>query len=120
MSHDPANFQLSSEPAETVENGQAGSLRSGDLFGTVCGECRFFLPHRDTHTNRIHPSKRGACGWKPPKHKWPMAYRKAAHSFREEDPRGPYPMPVWKHTNAKTCACFLPNVASEPRPGGSA
>lgn len=31
MSHDPAEFQLASEPAVTVENGQPGSLRSGGL-----------------------------------------------------------------------------------------
>ena len=30
MSHDPAEYQLASEPAVAPENGQPGSLRSGD------------------------------------------------------------------------------------------
>ena len=35
MSHDPADFQLVSEPAVTVEKGRAGVVGSGVLFGSV-------------------------------------------------------------------------------------
>lgn len=44
MSHDPADYQLVSEPAVTVENGQAGGVGSGDLLGVrgldlSCEDC---------------------------------------------------------------------------------
>ena len=35
MSHDPAEFQLASEPAVTVENGPAGVVGSGDWFDVL-------------------------------------------------------------------------------------
>ncbi len=34
MSHDPADFQLVSEPAVTVEKGRTGVVGSGDLFAS--------------------------------------------------------------------------------------
>lgn len=39
MSHDPAEFQLASEPAVAVENGPAGVVGSGDLLGVLDATC---------------------------------------------------------------------------------
>ena len=44
MSHDPAEFQLASETLAAPENGQPGSLRSGDWLGVrgfdlSCEDC---------------------------------------------------------------------------------
>jgi len=39
MSHDPAEFQLASEPAVTVENGRTGVVGSGDLLGVLEATC---------------------------------------------------------------------------------
>jgi len=41
MSHDPADFQLVSEPAVAPENGQAGVVGSGDLLGRVLVACEY-------------------------------------------------------------------------------
>lgn len=53
MSHDPAEFQLASEPAVTVENGQPGSLRSGDWLGgldATCEDCMALMArYADKH-----------------------------------------------------------------------
>jgi hypothetical protein len=73
-----------------------------------CGNCIHYQPYHDSQTGRIHPTKQGRCGWKL-NIKWPMAYRRTGYGWREEDPMM-YPVGVWKHTDAKTCACFSPNV----------
>jgi hypothetical protein len=75
-----------------------------------CGNCSHYEPYRDSQTGRVHPSKQGRCGWKP-NIKWAMAYRRNGFGWREQDPTV-YPVGVWKHTDAKTCACFSPNARS--------
>lgn len=73
----------------------------------ICGNCKHFVPYRDQQTQRVHPSKKGRCGWSP-NIKWPMAYRRCGYGSHEQDPLV-FPVGVWKYTNAKTCACFSPN-----------
>ena len=55
MSHDPAEYQLASEPAVAPENGQPGSLRSGDWLGVrgfdlSCEDCMALMArYADKH-----------------------------------------------------------------------
>ena len=58
MSHDPAEYQLASEPAVAPENGQPGSLRSGDLFGVWwhnlgSGMAPLATEDQETHARRV-------------------------------------------------------------------
>lgn len=41
MSHEPAEYSMDTTPQKSSENGQPGSLRSGDLFG-------LFFKHKKT------------------------------------------------------------------------
>lgn len=91
------------------------AVGSASDCSAICGNCNHYEPHRDSQTGRIHPSKQGRCGWKP-NIKWAMAYRRNGYGWREQDPMV-YPVGVWNHTDAKTCACFSPNAElSDSRP----
>lgn len=82
----------------------------------MCGHCVHFQPYRDEVTKRVHPSKRGRCGWKPTI-QWAMAYRRSGYNYgREQDPVI-YPCAVWKHTDAATCACFVERKGAVERKG---
>ena len=97
-------------PQETFNLAQdvAGQALGDAPCSAICGNCTHYHPHRDSQTGRVHPSKQGRCGWKP-NIKWPMVYRRNGYGWREQDPLV-YPVGgVWKHTDAKTCACFSPN-----------
>ena len=56
MSHDPAEFQLASEPAVTVENGQPGSLRSGGWLG-VSGRAQHRFDNAKRRRPDTHPNQ---------------------------------------------------------------
>ena len=70
----------------------------------VCGDCVHYRPHRDDQTGRVHPSKWGRCGWKPPRITWPMAFKKS--DFGE--PQDPFftSSQVFTDTRAERCECF--------------
>jgi hypothetical protein len=101
-------------PTETPDFtlGAMASLAAAPC-SAICGNCTHYEPHRDSQTGRVHPSKKGRCKWKP-NIKWAMAYRINGFGGREQDPMV-YPVGVWKHTDAKTCACFSPNDGTQRR-----
>ena len=74
----------------------------------TCGNCAFYEPHRDSVTQRVHPTKIGKCSWRLPEIEWPLAFRMFSfREDREETPRHPYSSGVWKDTDATTCKCFI-------------
>jgi hypothetical protein len=88
-------------------------MESNDINKT-CGSCEHFRPYVDEQTKRVHPSKRGECGWKPGI-VWPMAFRHNGYGY-QTDPRI-IPVGVWPDTNAEGCACF--SKTSRLKGGGS-
>lgn len=94
------------EAARSGDESSANFTTDAPGVSAICGNCTHYEPHRDSQTGRVHPSKQGRCVWKP-NLKWPMAYRRNGYGCHEQDPII-CPVKVWKHTDAKTCACFSP------------
>ena len=109
------NLILESE--KMVERKEITPLAQALCSARSCGLCKYFEPHRDPETKRVHPSKQGRCGWEMPEITWPLAYRRVGYGYgREQDPPKPYAAGIWKDTDAKSCACYEPNA--EIRHGG--
>lgn len=78
MSHEPANNPMETTPQKPLENGQPGSLRSGDLFG---------LLRTANRLTEIHSTVTRFCGDKWPTHRdqWQAIIRaKAAKENKQE------------------------------------
>ena len=75
----------------------------------TCKDCIHFRPYRDPDTKRIHPSKKGECGWQHGIEHWPLAVTMAAGQLFILRCR------VFGSMRANKCQCFEWKPGAEPK-----
>lgn len=86
------------------------SAEHQNMTTRTCKDCVHFRPYRDPDTKRIHPSKKGACGWHHGIEHWPMSI---VGTVGHEPWIGRNR--VFDTTNASKCKCFELKPGAAPK-----